>query len=123
MMDMFSNLFALLYRMYEKWGETDPFFRVSLTIGVICAFTLQLFMAILSKYSSYDMLKYGPVGLAIFNMGFIALVAWVCHTRKNILMTVVNLKSYSSGQLIITLILLFALVFTLLMGAVFTYSS
>ena len=109
--------------MYERWGEPDSYYRVSLTIGLVCAFTIQLLMAVLSRYSSWDMLMYGSVPLAILDMVFIAIVAWVCHVKKDMIMNVVELKSYSSWKLDLTLILGFGVVFILLMGAVFIYSG
>ena len=122
-MKAFFNSFAILHRMYERWGEPDPFFRVSLTIGLICAFTLQLLMAVVSRYSSWDMLVYGSVSLAILDMVFIAIVAWACHMKKEVIMNEVQLKQYSSWKLYVTLIFGFTVVFALLMGAVFIYSG
>ena len=119
----FLNLFAILYRMYERWGEPDSYYRASLTIGLICAFTFQLLMAVLSRYSRWDMLMYGSMPLAIFNMVIIAIVAWVCHVKKDIIMNAVELKSFSSWKLDLALILGFGVVFTLLMAAVFIYSA
>lgn len=102
---MFSNLFAVLYKMYERWGEPDPFFRVSLTFGGICAFTLQLLIAVVSKHFGWELLN-SPIEWTVFLLLFVALVAWGCYRKKSVIMKQVKAVNYNSTTLNLALALL-----------------